>query len=48
MDGETLAEQAPIEHQIAGRSVCDLLRDNADRYGDQPAAHWRDGQAGAR
>jgi long-chain acyl-CoA synthetase len=46
MDGdETLAERARIEHQIAGRSVCDLLRDNADRYGDQPAAHWRDGQA---
>jgi hypothetical protein len=40
-----LAQRARIEREIAGRTLCDLLRDNADRYGDQPAAWWRDGPA---
>src|SRR6266542_3273146 len=42
-DDAILAQRAQIERQIAGRTVCDLLQDNADRYGEAPAASWRDG-----
>src|SRR6266542_2436345 len=42
-DDAILAQRAQIERQIAGRTVCDLLQDNADRHGDAPAASWRDG-----
>src|SRR6266545_2031604 len=42
-DDAILAQRAQIEQEIAGRTVCDLLQDNADRHGDAPAASWRDG-----
>ena len=42
-DDAILAQRAQIEQEIAGRTVCDLLQDNADRYGEAPAASWRDG-----
>jgi long-chain acyl-CoA synthetase len=42
-DDTVLAQRAQIEREIAGRTLCDLLDDNADRYGEAPAASWRDG-----
>src|SRR6266540_3398194 len=42
-DDAILAQRAQIEQEIAGRTVCDLLQDNADRHGEAPAACWRDG-----
>src|SRR6266498_1555786 len=42
-DDAILAQRDQIERQIAGRTLCDLLQDNADRHGDAPAASWRDG-----
>src|SRR6266508_1032636 len=42
-DDAILAQRAQIEQEIAGRTVCDLLQDNADRHGEAPAASWRDG-----
>jgi long-chain acyl-CoA synthetase len=38
-----LARRAEVERRVAGRTLCDLLREVADRHGDQPAAWWRDG-----
>jgi len=38
MDGDpVLVERADIEREIAGRTLCDLLDDNADRHGDAVA-----------
>jgi long-subunit acyl-CoA synthetase (AMP-forming) len=42
-DDAILAQRAQIEQEIAGRTLCDLLQDNADRHGDTPAVSWRDG-----
>jgi long-chain acyl-CoA synthetase len=42
-DDAVLAQRAQIEQKIAGRTLCDVLDDNADRYGEAPAACWRDG-----
>jgi long-chain acyl-CoA synthetase len=42
-DDAILALRDRIERQVAGRTLCDLLQDNADRHGDAPAASWRDG-----
>ena len=42
-DDAILAQRAQIEQEIAGRTVCDLLQDNADRHGEAPAVSWRDG-----
>jgi long-subunit acyl-CoA synthetase (AMP-forming) len=39
-----LAERAEVEREIAGRTLCDLLEDNARRYPDAPAASWRQGE----
>ena len=32
-----LAQRAQIEQEIAGRTLCDLLEDNADRHGEAVA-----------
>ena len=41
-DAVILAQRAQLEQEIAGRTLCDLLQDNADRHGQAPAASWRD------
>jgi long-chain acyl-CoA synthetase len=43
VDDAVVAQRAQIEQQIAGRTLCDLLEDNADRHGQAPAASWHDG-----
>jgi long-chain acyl-CoA synthetase len=42
-DDAVLAQRARIEQEIAGRTLCDVLDDNADRHGEAPAASWREG-----
>jgi long-chain acyl-CoA synthetase len=42
-DDAIVAQRAQIEREIAGRTLCDVFEDNADRHGQAPAASWRDG-----
>ncbi len=35
-------QREDIESVVAGRTTCDLLRRNAEVYGDRPALSWRD------
>jgi long-chain acyl-CoA synthetase len=42
-DDTVLAQRAQIEQEITGRTLCDVLEDNAERYAEAPAVSWRDG-----
>ena len=37
----TLREQAEIDAVIEGKTIIDMFNRNAERYGDQPAIHWK-------
>ncbi len=37
-----LAERAAIDAEIHGKTIVDYFNRNAERYGDQPAVHWKD------
>lgn len=45
MAEDTLAEREAkeIEAAVAGRTIVDVFADNAARYGDRPAVHYREG-----
>ena len=38
-----LAERAEIDAEIEGKTIVDYLDRNAERHGDQPAIHYKDG-----
>jgi len=38
-----LAERAAIDAEVEGKTIVDYIDRNADRYGDQPAIHYKDG-----
>ena len=38
-----LAERAAIDTEVEGRTIVDYLDRNAERYGDQPAIHFKNG-----
>jgi long-chain acyl-CoA synthetase len=38
-----LAERAEIDAEVEGKTIVDYLDRNAERYGDQPAIHYKDG-----
>jgi long-chain acyl-CoA synthetase len=38
-----LAERAAIDAEVEGKTIIDYINRNADRYADQPAIHWKDG-----
>jgi long-chain acyl-CoA synthetase len=38
-----LAERAAIDAEVEGKTIVDYLDRNAERYGDQPAIHFKDG-----
>jgi long-chain acyl-CoA synthetase len=38
-----LAERAAIDAEVEGKTIVDFLNRNADRHGDQPAIHFKDG-----
>ena len=38
-----LAERAAIDAEVEGKTIVDYLDRNAQRYGDQPAIHFKDG-----
>ena len=42
---ETLAERAEIDALVEGRTVGDLLLENAERHGEEPAVSWKEGGA---
>ncbi|HEX5695194.1 MAG TPA: AMP-binding protein, partial [Acidimicrobiia bacterium] len=37
-----LAERAAIDAEVEGKTIIDYLNRNADRYGDQPALHFKE------
>jgi len=37
-----LAERAEIDAVVEGKTLVDFFNRNADKYGDQPAIHWKD------
>ena len=37
-----LAERAAIDAEVDGKTIVDYFNRNAERYGDQPAIHWKD------
>jgi long-chain acyl-CoA synthetase len=37
-----LAERAAIDAEVDGKTIVDYFNRNAERYGDQPAVHWKD------
>ena len=39
---ELLAERAAIDALVEGRTVGDLLLENAERHGDEPAVSWKE------
>jgi long-chain acyl-CoA synthetase len=41
VDDRVLAARQEIEREIQGRTLCDLLHDNAERHGDMPAVSWK-------
>jgi long-chain acyl-CoA synthetase len=41
VDDTALAARQEIEREIQGRTLCDLLNDNAERHGDMPALSWK-------
>lgn len=38
-----LDESAAIDAVVEGKTIIDFFNRNAERYGDQPAIHWKDG-----
>ncbi|MGD2101949.1 MAG: long-chain fatty acid--CoA ligase [Acidimicrobiia bacterium] len=38
-----LAERAEIDAIVEGKTIVDVFNENADRHGNQPAIHWKDG-----
>lgn len=38
-----LAERAAIDAEVEGKTIVDYFNRNADRHGDQPAIHFKDG-----
>ena len=38
-----LDESAAIDAEVEGKTIIDFFNRNAERYGDQPAIHWKDG-----
>ncbi len=38
-----LAERAAIDAEVKGKTIVDFIDRNVDRYGDQPALHYKDG-----
>lgn len=38
-----LVERAEIDAAVEGKTIVDIFDRNADRYPDQPAIHWKDG-----
>ena len=42
-DNAVLAERAEIDAIVEGKTIIDFLDRNADRYGDQAAIHWKNG-----
>ncbi len=38
-----LAERAAIDAEVEGKTIVDYIDRNAERYGDQPALHFKDG-----
>lgn len=43
-DQTVLAERAEIDAVVEGKTIIDFFNRNADKYPDQPAIHWKDGQ----
>ncbi len=43
-DQATLNERAEIDSLIEGKTIVDFFDRNADKYGDQPAIHWKNGE----
>ena len=39
-----LAERAEIDAVVEGKTIVDFFNRNADKYPDQPAIHWKDGE----
>ena len=39
-----LDERAEIDSLVEGKTIVDFFDRNADKYGDQPAIHWKDGE----
>ena len=37
-----LAERVAIDAEVDGKTIVDYFNRNAERYGDQPAIHWKD------
>ncbi len=37
-----LAERTAIDAEVDGKTIVDYFNRNAERYGDQPAVHWKD------
>jgi long-chain acyl-CoA synthetase len=42
-DQATLSERAEIDALVEGKTIIDYLDRNAEKYGDQPAIHWKNG-----
>jgi long-chain acyl-CoA synthetase len=38
-------ERRAIDREIEGKTLCDIIARNAERYGDQPALSWKEGGA---
>ena len=38
-------ERRAIDREIEGKTLCDVIARNAERYGDQPALSWKEGGA---
>lgn len=43
-DQTALAESAEIDAVVEGKTIVDFFNRNADKYPDQPAIHWKDGE----
>jgi long-chain acyl-CoA synthetase len=43
-DQTVLAESAEIDAVVEGKTIVDFFNRNADKYPDQPAIHWKDGE----
>jgi long-chain acyl-CoA synthetase len=41
MNAKAAAEKASIDQEVAGKTLCDVLLRNAERFGDQPALSWK-------
>ncbi len=39
-----LAERAEIDAAVEGKTIIDIFDRNAEKYPDQPAIHWKDGE----